>query len=367
MSDSSGDSRRSLLPPWFINPTPSVNDQAFTNMLFGCTIGIGAWTACEAFTQTSRSWRRIRQVTTYVAFVWAEWWSCLIVSLIFWMNMRSYIPPSFEFYFFVIVLWSIQIQCLMQIIINRIALLMQVPAHATRLKWAIFFILLAIILSTFCVFIPARLQISATYIYAFKIWIYIKKGILLAVDIALNLYFIYQVRSHLIAAGLVKYKKLYRFNICMIIISISLDVLTIGLVSLQHYFIFSQIHPLTFLIKLHIEMRMADLIGKIVKASHPINSQDEPTSQSWSTRQSRKIAASLRRATRHEEMPGGDARRNGGMEDVEMGSQPLLCEPGTSKVGIPQLAVTTPRKGSGCPNCDYYGGLETLTTSMSSY
>lgn len=112
----------------------------------------------------------------------------------------------------------------MQIIINRIALLMLVPAYATRLKWAVFFTLLAIIISTFCIYVPARLQINATYIYAFNIWIRVKKSILLAVDIALNLCFIYLVRSHLIAAGLVKYQKLYRFNLGMIFISIILDV-----------------------------------------------------------------------------------------------------------------------------------------------
>lgn len=112
----------------------------------------------------------------------------------------------------------------MQIIINRIALLMQVPDHATRLKWAVFFTLLAIILGTFCIFIPARLQINPTYVYAYNIWIPIKKSILLAVDVALNLCFIYLVRSHLIAAGLMKYQKLYRFNLYMVFISIILDV-----------------------------------------------------------------------------------------------------------------------------------------------
>ncbi|KFA68333.1 hypothetical protein S40285_09651, partial [Stachybotrys chlorohalonatus IBT 40285] len=190
---------------WFDNPTPSINDEVFTSILFGCTIGIGAWTACEAFIQSSKRWRKIRRVTTYVAFIWAEWWSCLIISLICWMNMRSYIAPSFGFYFFVVLLWSIQIQCLMQIIINRIALLMQVPGHATRLKWSVFFILLAIILGTFCISIPARLQINPAYMRAYNVWIRIKKSILLAVDVTLNLCFIYLVRSHLVAAGLVKY------------------------------------------------------------------------------------------------------------------------------------------------------------------
>ncbi|KAH6959808.1 hypothetical protein BKA56DRAFT_195582 [Ilyonectria sp. MPI-CAGE-AT-0026] len=224
MLDSLRESRGTLVPPWFVNPTPSINDQVFSSILFGCTIGLGAWTASEAFIQSSKSWRRIRRVTAYVAFIWAEWWSCLVISLIYWMNMRNYIPPSFEYYFFVVVLWSIQIQCLMQIIINRVAFLMQVPAHATRLKCAAFFIVLAVTIVSFCLYIPARLQISGTYTDAYNSWIHIKKSILLAVDAGLNLCFIYLVRSHLIAAGLVKYQKLYQFNLCMIFVSISLDV-----------------------------------------------------------------------------------------------------------------------------------------------
>lgn len=41
---------------------------------------------------------------------------------------------------------------------------------------------------------------------------------------ALNLYFIYLVRSSLIAYGLVKYVRLYRYNVAMIMISMTMDV-----------------------------------------------------------------------------------------------------------------------------------------------
>ncbi|KAJ0146385.1 hypothetical protein CTA2_918 [Colletotrichum tanaceti] len=142
----------------------------------------------------------------------------------------------------------------MQIIINRIAILMPIPAHATRLKWGVFVVLLAVNVSVFCIWIPARLQISKTYIHINEIWDRIEKGIFLLVDAGLNLTFIYLVKSRLIASGLTKYKALFQFNLAMIAISMSLD-----------------FHPLAYLLKLHIEMGMAELIAKIVKSSHPMS------------------------------------------------------------------------------------------------
>ncbi|EFQ26968.1 uncharacterized protein GLRG_02139, partial [Colletotrichum graminicola M1.001] len=126
------------------------------------------------------------------------------------------------------------VQCLMQIIINRIAVLMLVPSHATRLKWAVFAILLAVNISVFCIWIPARLQISETYVQINEIWDRVEKGILLVVDAGLNLTFVYLVKSRLIAGGLTKYTVLFRFNLAMIGISMSLDIIIIGLMSLPN-------------------------------------------------------------------------------------------------------------------------------------
>lgn len=122
----------------------------------------------------------------------------------------------------------------MQIIVNRIAILMPIPAQATRLKWGVFGILLAVNISVFCIWIPARLQINETYIHINEIWDRIEKGIFLLVDAGLNLTFIYLVKSRLIASGLTKYTALFRFNLAMIAVSMSLDV---GLVAFQLYLI----------------------------------------------------------------------------------------------------------------------------------
>ncbi|KAL1862810.1 hypothetical protein Daus18300_008306 [Diaporthe australafricana] len=101
-------------------------------------------------------------------------------------------------------------------------------------------------------------------------WDRVEKGIFALIDLCLNLYFIYLVRSELIVHGLTKYEALYKFNIVMIFCSLSLDVILIGIMSLPDSFVvysYIQFHPLMYLIKLAIEMNMAELIIKIVKST----------------------------------------------------------------------------------------------------
>lgn len=112
----------------------------------------------------------------------------------------------------------------MQIIINRIALIMHSPQRAQRLKWVVGFLLGIISVGVSCVWIPAHLQISSTFVTANNIWDRIEKVLFGLVDGSLNLYFIYLIKSKLIANGLQKYQTLYRFNLGMIVISLSLDV-----------------------------------------------------------------------------------------------------------------------------------------------
>ncbi|KAF4447639.1 hypothetical protein F53441_8843 [Fusarium austroafricanum] len=157
----------------------------------------------------------------------------------------------------------------MQIIVNRIALLHVSPIIVRRLKWGIFAILATINISVFCIWIPARLQISQTYIDINDVWDRIEKGIFAVIDLALNFYFVYLVRSSLISYGLTKYVVLYRFNLVMVVVSISMDILIIGSMSLRNTFLYVEFHPLAYLVKLHIELSMAELIAKIVKAAGP--------------------------------------------------------------------------------------------------
>jgi hypothetical protein len=62
--------------------------------------------------------------------------------------------------------------------------------------------------------------------HANEIWDRMEKAILAVIDVGLNAYFIYLVRSSLIAFGLSKYIPLYRFNLAMIFVSVATDVST---------------------------------------------------------------------------------------------------------------------------------------------
>lgn len=78
--------------------------------------------------------------------------------------------------------------------------------------------------SVFIIWIPARLQISSRWVQLNDVWDRVEKGILMLVDLGLNLYFIYIVRAELIDHGLRKYWALYWYNVGMIFVSMSLDV-----------------------------------------------------------------------------------------------------------------------------------------------
>jgi hypothetical protein len=168
-----------------------------------------------------------------------------------------------------VLLWSIQVQLLLQIIINRIALLIPTRGLATKLKWITGLVLALINLSVFCIWVPARLQINDTFIHVNEIWDRIEKVIFALFDIGLNGYFLYLTRTRLINKGLTKYNRLFKVNIIMVFLSLSLDVILIGTMSMKSSLLYLNFHPVAYLLKLYIEMNMADLIVKVVRATNP--------------------------------------------------------------------------------------------------
>lgn len=67
----------------------------------------------------------------------------------------------------------------MQIIINRIALLVRDQHRIRRLKWIVALLLGLINISVFCIWIPARLQISKRIIFINEVWDRIEKVLFL--------------------------------------------------------------------------------------------------------------------------------------------------------------------------------------------
>ncbi|KAM0560082.1 hypothetical protein ACHAPJ_004042 [Fusarium lateritium] len=139
--------------------------------------------------------------------------------------------------------------------------------NAFKIRWITAIILGLINISVFCIWIPAQMQISQKYHDINVIWDRIEKGIFLVIDACLHSYFIYLIRVKLISNGLDKYKPLLRYNLAMVAVSMCLDVILIGSMSIGNGFIYVQFHPLVYMLKLHIEMNISALIVRVVRAT----------------------------------------------------------------------------------------------------
>ena len=137
-------------------------------------------------------------------------------------------------YFYIVTLWIIQTQCLLQIIANRVALIMTDQRHARMLKLGLFIGMALINISVYVIWIPARMKVSPFWIHANEIWDRCEQAIFLLMDLGLNIHFLYLIRSRLISRGLHKYQPLFKFNAAIVIISISMDALIIGIMSLPN-------------------------------------------------------------------------------------------------------------------------------------
>ncbi|KAH8661128.1 hypothetical protein BGZ61DRAFT_432871 [Ilyonectria robusta] len=233
-----------LLSPHFVPQEVTEDDLALASLAWGFTIGFGWLTTWTAMKQTKRIYERRGLLVFRSAYVWMIWLEilvCLIFSIICWLHLKGIIPPSFAFFF-----------CIHHI-------------TAYRLKVGVAVLITAVNISVYNIWIPARLQISERYIWINEWWDRIEKVIYLLVDGALNFYFIRVVQHNLVANGLTKYKSLVKFNMCIVGFSLSMDVLIISMMSLHNTFVYMQFHPFAYIVKLKIEMSMADLIGKIAR------------------------------------------------------------------------------------------------------
>jgi hypothetical protein len=95
----------------------------------------------------------------------------------------------------------------------------------------------AINISVYFIWIPARLQISHKYKKINEYWDRIEKGLYLLVDALLNWYFLKTVKANLIQNGLTKYNKLVKFNQRIVLVSLLMDVMIIGAMSIPNSFV----------------------------------------------------------------------------------------------------------------------------------
>ncbi|THZ36890.1 hypothetical protein D6C90_06870 [Aureobasidium pullulans] len=247
------------------------DDLTIASICWGFTLGFGFLTTWKALKQSSAMYQRYglrRLSNAYVWMIWSEIAVCLAFSVVCWLYLRGIIAPSFAFYFSVLTLWALQVQLLLQIIINRVGVLMLDRKRAKNLKYGVAILITLINISVYCIWVPARLQTSKTYIKLNDVWDRCEKVIYLVVDAALNWFFVRVVRRNLVKPGLKKYESLVRFNLYIIGFSLAMDVLIIAMMSLKNSFVYMQFHPLAYIVKLNIEMTMSELISKVARAQN---------------------------------------------------------------------------------------------------
>ncbi|KAH7052191.1 hypothetical protein B0J12DRAFT_572550, partial [Macrophomina phaseolina] len=259
-----------LLSPHFELQHVTQDDMNIASLAWGFTLGFGfltTWTALKQTRHVSKRHGASRLNSPYIWMIWLEIAVCLSFSIICWLHLRALIPPSFAFYFCILTTWALQVQFLLQIIINRVSVLLVNRRKALQIKVSVAVLITAINISVYCIWIPARLQISESYIHLNEVWDRCEKVIYLLVDAALNWYFIRIVQKNLVRQGLKKYESLVKFNIYIIGFSLSMDVLIISMMSLKNSFVYMQFHPLAYIVKLKIEMSMADLIATVSRST----------------------------------------------------------------------------------------------------
>ncbi|KAF2738875.1 hypothetical protein EJ04DRAFT_427879 [Polyplosphaeria fusca] len=250
-----------FVSPNFENEPITLSDIITASVVWGitlCCVGLAIYLGTKQ-TRSSRSPLR----STYVWMIWIELFVCFMMGFECYLHLFKIIKPSFAFYMSILFWWCIQVQLLLQIIINRIRVILPDRRRSKRIMIATAVVVTAINISVFNIWIPSRLQVSHRYVLINEIWDRIEKVLYLLIDAALNWYFLRVVKRNLINNGLDKYHKLLRFNQRIIIFSLLMDVMIIAAMSMPNSFVYIQFHPLAYLVKLNIEMTMADLIKRI--------------------------------------------------------------------------------------------------------
>lgn len=80
------------------------------------------------------------------------------------------------------------------------------------------------------------MKTSDEFVKLNKIWERVEKTLFLLTDLGLNFYFLHLVRSRLIAKGLTKYSRLFNMNAVLVLVSVAMDALLLGMLSLPNEF-----------------------------------------------------------------------------------------------------------------------------------
>jgi hypothetical protein len=127
-----------------------------------------------------------------------------------------------------VVCWACQVMCVFQIIINRIRVIDVNRKRSHYIFLGITAYISLVIITAFTLWLPAQMQISDKWSTIGIAWDRTEKCIFLVLDLGLNWYFLKTVRTNLISNGIIKYKKLVKFNERIIVLSLLMDVMLIA-------------------------------------------------------------------------------------------------------------------------------------------
>ncbi|KAF5125193.1 hypothetical protein E5D57_009880 [Metarhizium anisopliae] len=224
----------------------SKGDIQIATLAAGFTLGFGFLTVWEAIKQTRRNKRPCR--SAYIYMIWGEILANLAIGVVGYLLLDGVISPTVPVLFCFLSLWVLQIQLLMQIIINRIAIIAEHRSTIFNLKWGTAFFITCINIAVFCIWIPAHTVPPVSQL----VWDRISKILILLVDAGLNYYFLRTVKRRLIVQhSLTKYTPLVSFNAKLMVLSVCMD-----------------FHPVAYMVKLNIEMSMADLITRLARCEN---------------------------------------------------------------------------------------------------
>ncbi|KAI5822830.1 hypothetical protein K523DRAFT_358096 [Schizophyllum commune Tattone D] len=240
------------------------NDLIVATMFYAWTLGFGYFVGLHCVREFRRS---KRWISPYLALIWAEFFACIIYGTICWLYLHGIIPPGFGIFFATTTIWAVQIQCVLQIICNRVGVLLPDDRSRLTLKLSVAFFVLLINISVYCIWIPSKMGVDEKFKQINVVWDRVEKVIYLFIDMALNAYFIISVKRRLVAYGLRKYDALVRYNTWIATVSVSMDVFIICMMSLKNDFVYNQVHPVAYMVKLNIEISMSDLIRRVATST----------------------------------------------------------------------------------------------------
>ncbi|KAJ6442351.1 hypothetical protein O9K51_05909 [Purpureocillium lavendulum] len=237
-------------------------------LYFGLFLGIFPFTLVKVADQTRKIIVRSRGLhNAYLYMIWVEAIVNLIFALITFLYLKGIIPGTTAFYCGTVLLWAIQTQLLSQIIANRVSLIMIHKHKARWLKIGLFVSITVINIAVWVIWLRAHEPVATKFdIQLNDYFERAEKTFFLIIDLGLNMFFLYLVRFRLIASGLSKYWRLFKFNVGMVGLSTAMDILLLGFLSLPDPYLYVQFAPVAYMVKLYIELTMASLIAKIVKS-----------------------------------------------------------------------------------------------------